>query len=105
RIERAASAVGSAMGCAYYGSLALQGKPRSHVIKHAYFGRPYKDDEVKDAIDRRLAKLVSKAKPRTDVCAATAKILADGRVIGWFQGGSECGPRALGNRSIISDPR
>jgi carbamoyltransferase len=39
------------------------------------------------------------------VCTDTAKLLADGKVIGWFQGRSEYGPRALGNRSIIADPR
>ena len=40
-----------------------------------------------------------------DICARTAKVLAEGNVIGWFQGRSEFGPRALGNRSIIADPR
>ena len=72
---------------------------------HAYFGRPYKDEEIKDAANKRLVRLVSQTKPSSDVCAETAKILADGKVIGWFQGRSEFGPRALGNRSIIADPR
>ena len=40
-----------------------------------------------------------------DICRDTAKLLADQKVIGWFQGRSEFGPRALGNRSLIADPR
>jgi carbamoyltransferase len=104
-IQPAAGDDGIAIGCAYYGHLALQGKPRSNVITHAYFGRPYADDEIKDAVNSRLVRMVSKTQQSSDICADTAKILADGKVIGWFQGGSEYGPRALGNRSIIADPR
>jgi carbamoyltransferase len=48
---------------------------------------------------------VSKTVVSPDICKETAKILADGNVVGWFQGRSEFGPRALGNRSIIADPR
>ena len=104
-IQPAAGDDGIAIGCAYYGHLALQNKPRSHVLTHAYFGRPYKDEEIHDAIDRRLIRMVSKSTRSADICVDTAKLLADGKVIGWFQGGSEYGPRALGNRSIIADPR
>lgn len=45
------------------------------------------------------------AKPTSDYIALTADLLADGRTVAWFQGGSEIGPRALGNRSILADPR
>jgi carbamoyltransferase len=104
-IQPAAGDDGIAIGCAYYGHLALQNKPRSYVLTNAYFGRAYRDEEVKDATDRRLVRMVSTKTPSPDVCADTAKLLADGKVIGWFQGRSEYGPRALGNRSIIADPR
>ena len=54
---------------------------------------------------RRLVRAVTKCTPSENVCRDTAKLLADGNVIGWFQGRSEFGPRALGNRSIIADTR
>ena len=52
-----------------------------------------------------MVRLVSNATPSPDICKETAKILAGGNVIGWFQGRSEFGPRALGNCSILADPR
>jgi carbamoyltransferase len=104
-IQPAAGDDGIAIGCAYYGHLAIQGKPRPHAIKHAFYGKPYRDEEVKEAVNKRMVRLVSTATPSPDICKETAKILADGNVIGWFQGRSEFGPRALGNRSILADPR
>jgi carbamoyltransferase len=104
-IQPAAGDDGIAIGCAYYGHLAVQKQPRTHVIRHAYFGKPYRDEEIKDAINKRMVRLVSNAVPSPDICKETAKILADGNIIGWFQGRSEFGPRALGNRSILADPR
>ncbi|MBX9847001.1 MAG: carbamoyltransferase [Xanthobacteraceae bacterium] len=104
-IQPAAGDDGIAIGCAYFGHLAVRKQPRAHVIKHAFFGKPYRDEEIKDAAGKRMVRLVSNAVPSADVCKETAKILADGSIIGWFQGGSEFGPRALGNRSILADPR
>jgi carbamoyltransferase len=104
-IQPAAGDDGIAIGCAYYGYLALQKQPRKYVINHAFFGRPYKDEEIKNSTNKTLVRTVSKATPSQNVCAETAKLLAEGNIIGWFQGGSEYGPRALGNRSIIADPR
>jgi carbamoyltransferase len=104
-VQPAAGDDGIAIGCAYYGHLAIQGKPRTHVVKHAFYGRPYRDEEVKQAVNKRMVRLVSRATPSSDICKETAKILAEGNIIGWFQGRSEFGPRALGNRSILADPR
>jgi carbamoyltransferase len=104
-VQPAAGDDGIAIGCAYYGHLAIQGKPRQHVIKHAFYGRPYSDDEVRDAVSKRVVRLVSTSRPSPDICRETARILAAGNIIGWFQGRSEFGPRALGNRSILADPR
>src|ERR1051325_11067976 len=104
-VQPAAGDDGNAIGCALYGHLAIMKQPRNYTIKHAFFGRPYSDQEVKDAISKRVVKLVSKAVQSPDICKKTAKLLADGKIIGWFQGRSEFGPRALGNRSILGDPR
>jgi carbamoyltransferase len=104
-VQPAAGDDGNAIGCAYYGHLAVLKQPRSYRISHAYYGRPYSEQEVKAAASQRLVKLVSKIVTSPDICKETAKILADGNVVGWFQGRSEFGPRALGNRSILADPR
>jgi carbamoyltransferase len=104
-IQPAAGDDGIAIGCAYYGYLALQKKPRASVIKHAYFGKPYSDADVRGATDKTLIRLVTKSTQSDNISRDTAKVLAAGKIIGWFQGGSEFGPRALGNRSIIADPR
>ncbi len=104
-IQPAAGDDGIAIGCAYYGYLAIQKKPRASVIKHAYFGKPYSDADVRGATDKTLIRLATKSTQSDNISRDTAKVLAEGKIIGWFQGGSEFGPRALGNRSIIADPR
>ena len=104
-IQPAAGDDGIAIGCAYYGRLALQKQPRSFVMNHAYLGAEYADADARAVIDRRLVRLATVQAPSADICADTAKVLADGKIVGWFQGRSEFGPRALGNRSIIADPR
>ena len=104
-IQPAAGDDGIAIGCAYYGHVALQKKPRSFVMNHAYTGVAYTDKDVDDVMKNPLVRVVTKTGAGEDICAAAAKVLADGKVLGWFQGRSEIGPRALGNRSIIADPR
>ncbi len=104
-IQPAAGDDGIAIGCAYYGRLALHKQPRSFVMRHAYTGMPYTDEDVHAVADKRLVRLATVRRRSDDICRDTAKVLAEGQVVGWFQGGSEFGPRALGNRSIIADPR
>jgi len=104
-IQPAAGDDGIAIGCAYYGYLALQNNPRSYVLNNAYFGRAYTDAEINAVTNKRLVHLVTDSMPSTNICGETAKVLSEGNVVGWFQGRSEFGPRALGNRSIIADPR
>jgi len=104
-IQPAAGDDGIAIGCAYYGHLALMGKPRSYVMRSAYLGAAYGEEDVGAAIGRRRVRLATRRRRSPDICADTARVLAEGRVVGWFQGRSEFGPRALGNRSILADPR
>ncbi len=104
-IQPASGDDGIAIGCAYYAHLAIQKKPRSSVINHAYFGKEYKDEDVRAATDKWLVRLATKRTLSKNICADTAKVLSEGKVVGWFQGRSEFGPRALGNRSILADPR
>lgn len=72
-------------------------------MKQASLGRRYSSAEIDEAIAARQDKIDSKISP--DVAVETASLLAEGKIIGWFQGGSEYGPRALGNRSILCDAR
>ncbi len=94
-------------------SSTLAGDPPNgrFIMDHAYLGRGCDGQEVSELITERAADLASqgcKVETLTDqaeLCRRTAAAVADGRVVGWFQGRMEWGPRALGNRSIVCDPR
>ena len=104
-IQPAAGDDGIAIGCAYYGHLALRKQPRSFAMRHAYLGRRYGPDDEKEALDSPLTRIVTRHQRHADIATAAADQLVAGQIVGWFQGGSEFGPRALGNRSILADPR
>jgi carbamoyltransferase len=107
-VHPAAGDAGLAVGAGYYVWHQLLGKPRSFMMDHAYWGPGYTRDEVRRAIDANglaqtghsIAEL-----PEQELMQRTAAIIADGKILGWFQGRAEWGPRALGNRSIVADPR
>jgi carbamoyltransferase len=103
-VQPAANDAGVAIGAAFHTYYARSKKPREFVMEHAYLGRSYDEREVTTALApfRDQPGLVERP---ADVCDSTASLLAEGKVVGWFQGGSEFGPRALGNRSILADPR
>ena len=94
---------GLAIGCAYYGWVSVLGGERHVHDGSSNFGRVYPDNEIAAAFACREAQVDYAKVP--DVVEQTAALLAEGRIVGWFQGGSEFGPRALGNRSILADPR
>jgi carbamoyltransferase len=77
--------------------------PRSFELKHALLGKAYAEDEIVAALD--AAGLRYRRLERSQLISRVARDLADGRIVGWFQGRFEMGPRALGNRSILADPR
>jgi carbamoyltransferase len=104
-IQPAAGDDGIAIGCAYYGHLAVQKNQRSFVMNHAYTGTAYKDEEVRAAGNKGSVRLQAVSRRSENICGETARLLSEGHVFGWFQGRSEFGPRALGNRSILADPR
>lgn len=104
-IQPAAGDEGIAIGCAYYGHFALKKAPRSSVMKHAYLGAKQDSAKIEKAVQERVVRLVTNTHKSDDICREAAKLLAEGKIFGWFQGRSEFGPRALGNRSIIADPR
>src|SRR6185369_6365156 len=89
-IQPAAGDDGIAIGCAYYGYLNVLKRSRSFVIDDAYFGISYAGEAERKALDRWLARLETKRTVSGDICADTARLLAEGNVFGWFQGRSEC---------------
>ncbi|MBV9705112.1 MAG: carbamoyltransferase [Methylobacteriaceae bacterium] len=104
-IQPAAGDDGIAIGCAYYGHLAILKQKRGFVMEHAYLGIEYAEKAVHQAAGTGLARLRTKRNISANICRDAARLLAEGHIFGWFQGRSEFGPRALGNRSIIADPR
>jgi carbamoyltransferase len=109
-VQSAAGDAGGAIGAAYAVWHELGGK-RGPVMDHAYFGPGYGDAEISRLLEMRAAEIrdagcqVEKVTDEDELCARTAQSVANGEVVGWFQGRMEWGPRALGNRSIVCDPR
>jgi carbamoyltransferase len=107
-VHPAAGDGGLAVGAAYFVWHQKLQKPRSFVMEHAYWGPGYSREEVRRAVDASgvAQKGFSIAElPEEELMRQTAAIIADGKILGWFQGRAEWGPRALGNRSIVADPR
>jgi carbamoyltransferase len=100
-VQPAASDDGVCLGAALAPYLDNGGKLPMHKMRHAYLGSASSDDEIEKTI--RTYKL--RATRIADPAAAAAAMLANGKILGWFQGRMEFGPRALGNRSILADPR
>jgi carbamoyltransferase len=100
-VQPASSDAGNALGAALWVWHELEGRPRTWDMRHAYLGVGWGDDAVVEAL--RAASLPHRRV--ADPAATAAGILAQGKVVGWFQGRAEIGPRALGARSILADPR
>jgi carbamoyltransferase len=109
-VHAAPGDAGGAIGAAFAVWHKLGGE-RKFVMDHAYWGPAYDDSACMAAIDARALD-ISSNNCRVDhmedtgtLCERTARAISDGKVVGWFQGRMEWGPRALGNRSIVCDPR
>ena len=104
-IPPAPSDAGTALGCAIYGLTQLAGEPCNYRWQNDYLGpeplRADVDAAVADAPDL----LVEHIEHPADLCGRIADLICEGNVVGLFQGPSEFGPRALGHRSILGDPR
>ena len=100
-VQPAASDAGCSLGIPFHIWHERLGHPRRFVMEHAYWGPEYPESAIQHAI----AAHALTARRVDDVERQAARLLADGKVIGWYQGRMEWGPRALGNRSILADPR
>jgi carbamoyltransferase len=102
-IQPAASDAGTSIGAALSVWHERLGKPRSFVMQHAYYGPEYSGNDIRE--DLNNAGTNHRRLRQDELVDATAAAIAAGKVVGWFQGRMEFGPRALGNRSILADPR
>ncbi|MBI1870469.1 MAG: carbamoyltransferase [Chlamydiae bacterium] len=107
-IQPAAGDAGTAIGSAYYVHHQILGNPRNFVMNHSYWGPEFNQEDISKAIQSgeisdfgfRISDL-----PEEELIRLTAQAISEGKVVGWFQGPMEWGARALGNRSILADPR
>jgi carbamoyltransferase len=110
-IQPAAGDAGGAIGAAFYVWNQLLGQPRDFVMETSYWGPQFTESEVTEAIGQKkgelsqLAHEMERIEDGRELCKKAAAKIAAGNVVGWFQGRMEWGPRALGNRSIVVDPR
>ena len=103
-VQPSAGDGGGALGAALYVWHCLLNKSRSFVLNHTYWGKEYSDDEIGGFLDKEGIKY-KKFDSDDELTNYAADALIDQKIIGWFEGRFEWGPRALGNRSILADPR
>jgi carbamoyltransferase len=101
-VQPAAGDPGTAVGAAalvYHGD---EGRPRDYVMDSAFLGPEYSDAEIEETLD--ICKVSYERLPSDQLVPRVARLLAEGAIVGWFQGRMEWGPRALGSRSILANP-
>ena len=109
-VQAAAGDAGGAIGSAFALWHQLGGK-RTFVMDHAYWGPSATPTEIADLVQGRRSDIdgcgcvIEQISDEMTLCKGVAAAIADGKVVGWFSGRMEWGPRALGNRSIVCDPR
>ncbi len=106
-VQPAAGDAGLSVGAAFHVACEVLGLPRQFVMEHAYWGPGFSVAQIRRVVNAQVAgdtvqvcELTEKELP-----SLTAELLSAGKIVGWFQGRAEWGPRALGNRSILADPR
>ena len=107
-VQPAAGDAGLAIGAAYFVHHQILGQPRVFVMENSYWGPGYTHEKIAAAIKASPLQsegLVISEHHEKEIAMEAAKEIADGKILGWFQGRAEWGPRALGNRSIVADPR
>ncbi|HKV06200.1 MAG TPA: carbamoyltransferase C-terminal domain-containing protein [Candidatus Acidoferrales bacterium] len=106
-VQPAAGDAGLSVGAAFAVNHGVLGRPREFTMQHAYWGPHFSPAKLRGAIDRSgsLGEAEVREMDEPALVEATANHIASGKIVGWFQGAAEWGPRALGNRSILADPR
>ena len=110
-IQSASGDAGGAIGAAFSVWHQFAGTTRSFEMDHAFWGPAFDDETIANVLCDHEAEIdfqdcvVSRSANEEQLCQDTARAIAEGKVVGWFQGRMEWGPRALGARSIVCDPR
>ena len=104
-VPPAPGAAGAALGCAICGLLELAGRSADFRWTHDYLGPAPQLADIEAALDGASDLIVEHPRGRDALCARMLDLLCSGRVVGLYQGRSEFGPRGLGHRSILADPR
>ena len=110
-IQPAAGDAGGSIGSAFATHFKNSNNKRSFQMKHAYWGTSFSEDEILECLNKSSEKIIyenctfEKVADDKNLYSTVAKAISVGKVVGWFQGRMEWGPRALGNRSILGDPR
>jgi carbamoyltransferase len=102
-VQPAAGDSGTALGVCYYVHNVVLQRPRSFVMEHAYTGPEFTNGQIETVV--RGSDFDYRELSDDELTLSAAQAIADGKIVGWFQGRMEFGPRALGNRSIVVDPR
>ncbi|MEX2115770.1 MAG: carbamoyltransferase [Bacteroidota bacterium] len=102
-VQPAAGDAGGAVGAAFYVYNTVLKKPRTYVMSDVFLGPEFSDSDIEHFL--RILEVPFRKCSREELLSETARLLADQKVIGWFQGRMEFGPRALGARSILADAR
>ena len=106
-VQPAAGDAGLSVGAAFAVQHEVLGRPREFQMDHAYWGPQFSAAEISnvtDSVDSSDGVEITQTGEQ-QLCRTTARHIAEGKIVGWFQGAAEWGPRALGNRSILADPR
>ncbi len=103
-IQPAAGDSGGALGTAFYIYNTVLGNPRTFRMEHACWGPEFGDADIKDTL-RQVEATYESVPDEKQLIDKTARMIADGKVVAWFQGRMEFGPRALGSRSLLADAR
>ncbi len=102
-IQPAAHDGGCSLGAALYIYHHVLKHPRKWVMEHAYWGPSFSNAECNSALEGK--RVVARQLTDSEMTSTVARLLSEGNLIAWFQGRMEWGPRALGNRSFLADPR
>ncbi len=102
-VQPASSDAGGSLGAAMHIYNCLLNKERNYVMTNAYLGPEFSDEEIKAYLEKNSISH-KECKTEEEMLEETAKLIHENKIIGWFQGRMEFGPRALGARSIIANP-
>ena len=102
-IQPAAGDAGTSLGVCYYIWHQLLGQPRSFEMSHAYTGPEFTNGKIQSVLERNGLRF--EPLDETALVDKSAELVSQGDILGWYHGRMEWGPRALGNRSILADPR